>query len=562
MGTICSSSVTREGRRSWIAACVAALVLVFTGLTSPASAVTKDVLSEPPELVVVMVVDQMRADFLRRHYKRFLEPTAGKGVLGGFRFLMEGGSYYPMAEFRTMHTLTAPDHATIATGAWANRHGVVMNQYLDDTLTRRYCVGDGRYRTIGGNPRRPSRGVAPTNLQGPTLGDAMKNSGYRGRVVSIALKDRAAILMGGFRSDASVWFDYRAHRWVTSTYYAPKGVLPKWVQKANASVSKHVGKKLFMKGEGAGSGHSDDGPVNGYTRSVRVGERETLETPYGHAIIVDAAISAMEGLKLGAGGDPDLLWLGFSSIDYLGHGLGPNHREMEESIVALDKQVSRLLNYVKSSRSGGLKRVTFVLTSDHGAPPMPAYLKRNKVSAGYLDATRIRQQLNQHLDRRFSPGKIRKWIGGVAKLHFYLDDKVLKAARVTQRAAEQASREFLSRLPNVAYVALGTDVMAGKAGPGLLGEQIVNGYYPGRSGDIVVIPKPFYMPKVHGLTHITGYAYDRTVPLIFWGQHFRNTILANTPAMIDFAPTMSFLLGFTPPALSEGRVLHEIFRKD
>ena len=538
------------------------LVIVAMGLTLErrAGAVSKKLLSEPPELVLMVVVDQMRADFLRRHYKRFLPPDTGKGRVGGFRFLMEGGSYFPAAEFNTMHTLTAPNHATIATGAWPNRHGVVMNRYLDASLKSHYCVGDGRYRVIGGDPKHRARGVAPTNLEGPTLGDAMKSAGYQGRVVSLALKDRAAILMGGYRSDASVWFDYRAHRWVTSSFYEPKGSLPSWVKEANAKVAKHVGKKLQVKGEGAGSGHSDDGPVDGYTRDVRIGDREAMVTPYGHAIIVDAAIGAMKHYKLGEQTDPDMLWLGFSSVDYLGHGVGPNHREMEESVVALDKQISRLLNYIKRSREDGLKGVVVVLTGDHGAPPMPSYLKRHRAKAGYIDAASVRQRLNQHLDRRFSRGKMHRWVGGVAKLHFYLDRNVLKAVGVSKAEVERASRDYLTNVPNVAYVAIGSEIREGRAGAGLLGRQIINGYYPGRSGDIVIIPKPYFMPKVHGLTHITGYTYDRTVPLIFWGERFRDRIFANTPEMIDLVPTMALLLGFTAPALSEGRVLHEVFR--
>ena len=166
---------TRTGRGPfrgvWAALC--ALVLTLIPAEQQAQAVSKDILSQPPELVVIMVVDQLRADYLRRHYKRFLPPEQEKGRVGGFRFLMERGSYYPVAEFRTMHTLTAPNHATLSTGAWPNRHGVVMNQYLDQSLTPRYCVGDGRYRILGGDPKRRSRGVAPTNLQGPTLGDAI-----------------------------------------------------------------------------------------------------------------------------------------------------------------------------------------------------------------------------------------------------------------------------------------------------------------------------------------------------------------------------------------------------
>jgi hypothetical protein len=547
--------------RGWLLKGLLCLGLAsLLGVGGVAQAVTKKVLTEPPRLVVVMVIDQMRADYLRRHHARFLEPRLDKAGVGGFRFLMDEGAYYASAEFQTMHTLTAPDHATIATGAWANRHGVVMNQYLDDSLTRRYCVGDGRFRTIGAHKESWKGGVAPTNLLGPTVGDALKNAGYRGSVVSIALKDRAAILMGGFRSDASIWFDYRAHRWVTSSYFAPTGKLPTWVQRANGVLAKHVGKKFVLSGEGAGSGHSDDGPVNGYKRTVRVGQREAMETPYGHAIVVDAALGSVEAYKMGSDDEPDLLWVGFSAIDYLGHGVGPNHREMEESLVALDRQISRFLNALQKQVPGGLKRVSVVLTGDHGAPPMPSYLKRNKTRAGYLDAKSLRQRLNQHLDQVFGPDKLRQWVGGQSKLHFYLDRAVMKEAGVNRVSVEEASQEYLSKLPNVAYVAIRSEIVKGRAGPGLLGQQIINGYFAGRSGDIVVIPSPFFMPKVRGLTHITGYTYDRSVPLIFYGQHFRKNLFASNALMIDLAPTLSFLLGFTAPALSEGRVLHEAFR--
>lgn len=536
------------------------LVLGVSSVAERAEAVPKTLLRSRPRLVVVMVVDQLRADYLTRHINRFLPARDDAQRPGGFGYLIDQGSYFPIAEYEVMHSLTAPDHATISTGAWPNRHGIVMNRYFDGAHKSRYCVGDRRYRVLGGSRASQKRGTAPTNLLAPTLGDALKNAGYRGRVVSVAMKDRAAILMGGYRADAALWFDYTKFRWVTSTYYAHDAKLPVWVGPLNKRIASQVGKSLPWVSKGPGSGHSDDGPADGHRQLVTIGSFESLESPYGHVITVDAALAALKHHEMGRDDEPDILWVGFSSFDYLGHGMGPNHRLMEESLVALDREISRLLAGVEKHAKDGLDRVTLVLTGDHGAPPMPAYLKRHHVRAGYLDGKLLHKELEAYLTKRFGSSKGRQWIAVHTKLHFTFDSRTLERAGISRRQAEGAAKEFLETLPNVATVATGTEIRGGYGGPGLTGRQIINGYYPGRSGDVVVLPAPYFMPKTKGLTHSTGYTYDRSVPLILAGSAFRNELFAQRPKMIDLVPTLSFLLGIVPPAFSEGRVLHEVFR--
>jgi predicted AlkP superfamily pyrophosphatase or phosphodiesterase len=550
--------------RSYIGLFLCLILAGGTALTaheSTASAtVTRKILDQKPRLIVVVVGDQLRSDYLTRHRSRLLPAKDKKGRVGGFRYLTDLGSYYPIAHYKVARALTGPGHATLATGAYAYRHGIVANWFFNPVTQRsNYSTGDPKHRPINASPWSAKRGTSPSKLRGPTLGDSLKNSGSPSKVVSVAMKDRAAILMGGFRADTAIWFDYKVFRWVSSTYYYPNGKLPGWLTQVNRKIGAMKGKTLSWDTQGKGSGKSDVGPKAGFRKTFRVGTPASLESPLGHSLTVDAALAATDAHKLGQDEHPDILWVSFSVLDYLGHELGPNRREMEELFLAMDAALSRLFNSLAARVPGGLADISIILTGDHGITPAPSYLKARKVPTGHIDKKATAAQLENHLSQVYGPVSPMKWVSYTGKGGYHLNRRVLARLKLPlEHVASQASR-YLEVVPGVAHVFNIGDYYAKRFPPGLPGQQIKNSFFPGRSPDVMFITRPYFTTTRDPIGHLSGYHYDTSVPLIFKGRHIRAAVHAQHAEITDIAPTLAFLLGIVPPALSEGRVLQEIF---
>jgi predicted AlkP superfamily pyrophosphatase or phosphodiesterase len=541
-------------RQNVLALCV--LLLWSSAAAAQRGPITSRVLSDPPRLIVIVVIDQFRADFLSRFKGRFLPAQLPNGKVGGFSYLMKRGAYFPHAEYKVLQAMTAPGHATIATGAYAYRHGVPLNSWFSHAKgAREYCVQSDAYSLIGtkGGSGGPYSGTAPVALVGTTLGDALKNSGRQSRVVTVAIKNRAAILMGGYRADMAIWLEEKSFQWVTSSFYAKDGKLPAWVSGQNAAIQKLLGSEYVWTAKGKGSGLSDDGPAQ-FTRRFKVGSFDTIRSPLSAEMTIDAALAALKHYKLGSGKHSDLLAVSLSGHDFLGHQIGPNRREMEEMTVAEDRAISRLLNALD------LKTTVVAFTGDHGIPPAPSYLKSRGVPAQHMNHKGIAKKLNQHLNRRFGKSAGGPWIQYATNFNFYLNHKTIAAKSLSRGAVESEVKAQLLALPGILYALTADEHARGVLPPGLFGIQAANSYFPGRSGDVVAIPRPFHIKAgTSKASHLSGYTYDRTVPLIIAGPHIRAGVYASPAEIIDLAPTLSFMLGVVAPSLSEGRVLDEIF---
>jgi predicted AlkP superfamily pyrophosphatase or phosphodiesterase len=275
---------------------------------------------------------------------------------------------------------------------------------------------------------------------------------------------------------------------------------------------------------------------------------------------VDAALAAVNHYKLGSKKASDLLAISFSGHDFLGHLLGPNRREMEEITVAEDRSISRFLNGLNSAVPGGLKSVLIAFTGDHGIPPAPSYLAKKGVPSGYIDQEKLVQSLNQALSQQFKTESKTRWVRYVTNFNFYLDHSVISAAGVSTAEVERAVKKKLLSRPEFIYALTKAEHAAGILPPGLFGVQANHSYFPGRSGDVVAIARPFYIKAgTSKSSHLSGYVYDRMVPLILVGSHIKAGVYASRAEIVDLAPTLAFMLGVLPPALSEGRVLSEIF---
>jgi len=530
-----------------------------------------------PKLILAISIDQFRADYLTRFRKRFLPARTASGELGGFEYLMSQWAYFPYGTYDILHSMTGPGHATILSGSYPYQAGISLNTWFDtQRMDYVYCVEDRDTATVGATPKDTHVGTSPRNFAGSTVGDELKNAGYPSRVVAVALKDRAAILMGGYRADLALWWDGESKHWVSSKHYLPDGKLPPWVEKLNLEVKTREGETIKWETSGAGTGYSapDAVPVpdekvaskfggKAFPHSADFGSRGGMALPIGLELTVTAAERAIDAYKLGQGRSTDLLAVSFSSHDYMGHAFGPNSREMEEMTVADDKMISRLLNYVREKVPGGLKETLIVLTADHGVAPNSDWLKANKVDAGRIAEVKLGEAISARIIEKYGkPSDGGSWVPFAHDFNFFFNQKAIAKKGLDLKALEAIAKDVLLKTPGVAHVFTASDYAARKLPPGMHERQILHTYYPGRSGDVVIIPKPFYtLAEDDTATHLTGYNYDRTVPIIFAGFKIKPGTYATPAAVIDIAPTLTFLTGTLPPALSEGRVLHEILEK-
>lgn len=544
-----------------------ALLLILSQLIFYAPSVQAAPVVKRPKLVIMLVIDQFRADYLLRFENRFLPPKVKGGDVGGFGYLMNQGAYFPMAEYGILHGMTCPGHATILTGAYPYQMGIALNGWTDPVKGEyRYCAEDETFSTVGG-PHQEHMGVAPTHLNGTTVGDELKNAGLPSRVVAVALKDRAAIMLGGHRADLAFWMHPKERAWVSSKFYLPDGKLPEWLVALNRKVEPKAGQKIRWELGGQGTGLSEPGYTppkdvvgdgKSFPYEIAASEKVALALPYGMELTIQAAETALDAMKLGRGAGPDMLAISLSSHDYLGHAFGPNSREMEEMTIQEDRLISRLLNHVRKKVPGGLSQVVVALTADHGSPPDPVWAKTKRIDAGFISEKPAIEEFEKILNEKFGTPAKSKWVLLNHDLNIYVSRKAVTERKADLGAVLALIKERFATMPGIAYAFTALDYEARKLPPGVFGEQAMRTYIPGRSGDVVGIAKPFWMIQDGDtVSHMTSYSYDRMVPLLIAGPGLR---AARHPAhvrVIDLAPTLSHLLGVLPPSNSEGRVLTE-----
>lgn len=517
---------------------------------------------KPPRLIVVLVFDQFRADYLTRFQSRFLPSVQKDGKLGGFRWLISHGAYFPFAQYDILQSMTGPGHATILSGSFPYQSGVPLNDWYDRSRhSRMYCAGDPDTETVGAHPKDPFVGTSPKNLIATTVGDELKNAGFPSKVVSISLKDRAAIFMGGHRADLALWLDRESFHWVSSKFYLPDGKLPKWVDDLNTDIDHEKGHELTWSYEGKGTGFTQEGAAahapSQFPHHSKVGDVAALVMPYGLELTAKTVSRAVREMKLGRGSSTDLLAISFSSHDYAGHQFGPNSREMEEMTVADDHVVSEVLNDLKKQIPGGLADVAIATTADHGIAPQADWARERRIDAGRVDLAAVTSRLEEKLNNKFGKPNGVKWLPFSWEFNFTLDPRALADRGVNAADAEALLKEELSKEPWVAHVFTRSDYFSKHLPPGMFERQINHTFFDGRSGDVITIPKPFFMQTGDNVSHVTSYTYDRTVPLIMTGRFFKSGVYADSAQIVDIAPTLSFLTGTIAPSLSEGRVLSE-----
>lgn len=513
-----------------------------------------------PKLVVGIVVDQMRWDYLYRYYDLY-------DANGGFKRLIGQGFSCENTLIPYVPTITACGHSSIFTGSVPAISGISGNTWWDqDQMRTVYCTEDNSVKTVGSTS--PAGQMSPRNLLVTTICDELRlATNFRSKVVGIALKDRGGILPAGHSANAAYWYDNATGNWITSTYYMNN--LPKWVDEFNGQklVDKmfQAGWSLMYPVESYVQSTGDDkkyegkplGPSFPYDLKRFVGKYGTLPvTPYGNTLTAEFAKAAITGEQLGVDEVTDFLTISFSSPDYIGHTFGPNSIEAEDGFLRLDKDLGNLLDYLDSKV--GKDQYTIFLSADHGAAHVPEFLQENKIPAGRAPVSTAVTNLNNALKSKYGLDEL---IVSDDNYQIHLNHPRLDSAHVNIDELMAWACAELMQVPGV-FRAFPLKDLNSVPLPSRVREMINNGYNPHRNGDIQLLLLPQYIEAYSpvGTTHGIWNPYDAHIPLLWYGWGIRQGKLNREVTMTDIAPTVAALLHIQMPSGNVGRVIPEVMK--
>src|SRR5665213_1113280 len=516
-----------------------------------------------PKLVVGIVIDQMRWDYLYRFYNLY-KPD------GGFKRLLNQGFSCENTMIPYIPTFTACGHTTIYTGSVPAIDGITGNDWWDYDLGKyAYCTQDNNVKTVGGNTVEGK--MSPRNLLVTTIGDELRlATNFHSKVIGIALKDRAAILPAGHTANGAYWYDDSTGNWITSSYYMND--LPGWVKDFNA---KKLVDSYYKKN------WNTLYPLSAYTQSTPDAEPYEYRpfganvtgfpydltqfigknygaihvVPYGNTFTFDMAKATIPGEKLGSDSATDMLTISLSTPDYIGHTFGPNSVEAEDDFLRLDKDIGDFLNFL--DKEAGKGNYLLFLTADHGVANVPAFLKQHNIPAGNVDDQKITDQLNSLLKDKF---RVDNMVIGILNNQVFLDHNALASAhQADPKKVYDQIIEFLVKQPGI-YRAFALDALNDVTLNSTIKERVTNGYYPSRSGDIQIIFQPQWIDGFlpGGTTHGVWNPYDSHIPLIWYGWNIQPGKTTKQVYMTDIAPTIASLLHIQMPGGSVGHIIGEI----
>jgi predicted AlkP superfamily pyrophosphatase or phosphodiesterase len=521
--------------------------------------------SSKPKLIVGIVIDQMRWDYINQFKSHF---TSQQGFM---RFINEGAScnnnlipYVP--------TVTACGHAAVYTGSTPAIHGIAGNQWYDNYQQRTvYCVEDPTVVSVGVEGSSAGK-MSPVNVWTTTLGDEIKlANNFKSKVFGISIKDRGAIIPAGHSADGAFWYDSKSGNFISSTYYGKS--LPKWVSEYN---SLHRVDSFYTKGWKLSLAKSVyeancDGDINAYESTPLGAEQKgfpyTLNqfigkdygkissTPYGNSIVVEMAEKALVSAQLGKDDITDLLAISFSSPDYIGHSFGPNSWETLDSYVKLDAVIAQL--FASLDQQVGKNNYTVFLTADHAVANIPDFSKKHKIPGGLISESGIKKELGQLLLKQ---GLSDKLISAINEYNIHFNHPLMDSLGVSQDKLVQIVRQYVEQKPGIVQV-IESRQAATAALPQELRERIVNGYNPQRSGDLFIMTKSGYMDGyATGTNHGVFYNYDAHIPLLWYGNGIKKGQVNSVNYMTDIAPTVTTLLGIQMPSGSIGKPILEVLK--
>jgi len=522
----------------WTALCVvvALTAALCTPLRSRASAYNGH-----PKLIVVIVIDQFRGDYLERYHDQFGD--------AGFRLLLDHGAYFPNCNYNYANTRTAPGHSTLFTGAYSNGHGIAANEWWDPKKKKMVTSVEDDDTKFVGLPDAKA-GASPHNLMADTLGDELKLATEgKARVFGVSLKDRGAIIPAGFAGDAAYWIDPKSGVWVTSTYY--RNDLPRWVQDFNSNRPAKYWDREWKNSRGevlASTAHrkGKDGSDAGFYEVVG-------GTTFGNEYELEFAKELVVYENVGRGPATDLLAISLSPNDILGHRVGPDSPEMAQMALDLDHELADFFNFL--GHQVGLADVWIALSADHGVSSLPDAVKKLHIPAANVGASKAEEQINAAITAKFFAGHPAPYV----KLDYplaWLDQDAFIASHIHERDAEVAVGEAMKQAGLRDYYTK-SQLAAGEAPNTPLGRKYLNSYSPHGSWFVMGVPDIYTVGPGAGTDHTSPYNYDTHVPLALYGLPFQAGTYRTNVETIDLAPTLASLLGINAPTHSVGRVLTE-----
>ncbi len=541
----------------------------FLTLTVGLTAWTSSLAAPKPKLIVAILVDQLRYDYMERFHDEFVED--------GFRLLTDKGAFMAFARYNYFPTITGPGHASFLSGAPPAMHGIIANDWFDKrTRKMMYCCQDDSVTPVG--TETGAGKMSPRNFIGSNFADQLRLH-YRSKVVGVSMKDRGAILPAGKQPLGAYWFESTSGNFITSSYYHQE--LPDWVKKFNdrkqpASYTGKTWSRLLDvkhyqwpdQAAGEGSMPGEKAPVFDHkiAESPHLGYETIMPTPFGNELLRDFAIAAIEGEQLGQGPNPDLLTVSFSCIDYCGHRFGPYSQEVQDIVYRLDRQLQEFFTYL--DKQFGLENVVITMTADHGVAPTPEFAKEQGLDASRADGFALVTDLVNKITERYGPGQY--FLTNSGKLspriyegNLYLDYNTLAEKQIPVSDFVSFIREW-ALSTGFFHAVYGREQLLDGRAPGPIGQRVINGYNAERSGDVVLILKPFAVPSgggaKTGTTHGSPYSYDTHIPIMLYGAPFIAGRYYDDFTITDIVPTLCAALHIDQPAASIGTPLVKALR--
>lgn len=515
--------------------------------------------SEKPKLVVGIVVDQMRYDYLTRFWDRFGDE--------GFKRLVNEGYNFKNHHFNYVPTYTGPGHASVWTGTSPMNHGIIGNNWYNKFQKEMiYCTDDGTAEPVGTSSDAGK--MSPNLMKTTSVADQNRlHTQMKGKTIGVAIKDRGSILPAGHTANAAYWFNAgKEGKFITSSFYRNK--LPDWVQDFNNSgkVASYLKtwNTLYDINTYSESGSDENKFERGFKGkktatfpydlkelSVENGNFGIINsTPFGNDLTTDFALAALEGEKLGKDNITDFLTLSYSSTDYVGHNFGVNSKEVEDTYLRLDQNLAQLLQYLDENIGKG--EYTIFLTADHGAVDVPAYLQSVKIPGGYFNNNEFTKKIKDYVSEEFEEENL---IQNVSNGQVFFNYEKIKEEEIDIEDLEKSVAHFILQQDQIDRVITRSQLSEGSYNSGIMG-LIQNGFNQRRSGDVVFVLNPSTISySKTGSTHGSGLTYDTHAPLIFFGAGVKNGSTTTRSEIPDIAPTVAAMLGIAFPNGATGKPL-------
>ena len=519
-----------------------------------------------PKLVIGIVIDQMRYDYLTRFADRYSKD--------GFNRILKNGFSLENAHYNFIPTYTAVGHASIYAGTSPNNHGIISNNWYDKVLKKSiYCVDDANYKTIGNDGIVGQK--SPHRLYTTTVADQLQLAqNMQGKTIGIAIKDRSAILPVGHTANAAYWYDAgNKNQWITSSFYMEE--LPDWVKafnsnnKADAYLNETWETLYDIKtySQSRADNNIYENNLNGQEKPVFPKDLKKLREqndnfsliktiPAGNTYTVDFAKAVIKGEQLGKSEFTDFLAVSFSSTDYVGHRYGVASVETEDTYLRLDKDLAHFFNFLDTEV--GKENYTLFLTADHAAVHVPSYLQSLKIPAHYISTTKLKKFLSDITQKYFNSKEL---IENVSNYQIFLNQEKIEALGFNKNTVAQRLADEVLSFDKIYKAVTAKTLQTTNFTEGIM-HSLQQGYNPKFSGDVLMIPYPAtlnYSRK--GTSHGSGYSYDTHVPVIFYGNRIKKGASKKTYKIIDIAPTISNLLKIEAPNGTSGKIIEEVLKK-